>query len=207
MKILLIGASGMIGSRVQAEAVSRGHFVLGVARHPEKIATGDHVWAARGDATDGDALAALAAGADVIVGSVSPRNGGDPMVEATSYAKAVIAAAKASGKRLFIVGGAGSLTLPDGTPLASVLPPDMLEPRAMIEARKLIEAAGIDWTYFCPALMIEPGERTTHYRLGTTELINDAEGNSKISAEDYAHALVDELETPRHRNSLMSIGY
>ena len=178
MRILLVGASGMIGSRVLAEAASRGHQVTAVARRPERIATGPNVRAISLDATDSKALAAQARDADVIVTATSPR------------------------------GGAGSLNLPDGRPLAETLPdayrPEALAMRGVLNSLK---ASDIDWTFFSPAAMISPGTKTGVYRLGTTTLLSNDKGESRISAEDYADALVNELEQPAHRRGQMTIAY
>jgi uncharacterized protein len=208
MNILLVGASGMIGSRVLAEATSRGHCVIGATRHPQKIAAGPNVRAVKLDATDSAALAQLAKDADVIVTATSPRGGGDPGQEAKAVGDAAIAAAKATGKRLFVVGGAGSLNLPNGKPLAETLPAAYQgEALAMRGVLNSLKASDIDWTFFSPAASISPGKKTGQYRLGTTTLLSDEKGDSRISAEDYAAALVNELEKPTHRRSQMTIAY
>jgi len=208
VNILLVGASGMIGSRVLAEAVSRGHQVTAAARRPERIAAGPKVIPVKLDATDTQALAALARNADVIVTATSPRGGGDPAQEARTVGDAAIAAARASGRRLFVVGGAGSLNLPDGRPLAETLPdayrPEALAMRGVLNALK---ASDVDWTFFSPAAMIAPGAKAGGYRLGTSTLLSNAAGESRISAEDYADALVNEIEQPAHRRSQMTIAY
>ena len=208
MKILLVGASGMIGSRVLAEATARGHQVTAVTRHPEKIAAGPNVRAVGLNATDAGALAAEARATDVIVTATSPRGGGDPAAEARAVGDAAIAAARQAGRRLFVVGGAGSLNLPDGRPLAETLPdayrPEALAMRGVLNSLK---ASDIDWTFFSPAAMISPGTKTGTYRLGTTTLLSNDKGESRISAEDYADALVNELEQPAHRRSQMTIAY
>jgi putative NADH-flavin reductase len=198
----------MIGSRVLAEAVSRGHQVIAAARRPETIATGPKIRAVQLDATNAEALAALARDADVMVTATSPRGGGDPIQEASAVGDAAIAAARASGRRLVVIGGAGSLNLPDGRPLAETLPdayrPEALAMRGVLNALK---ASDIDWTFFSPAAMIAPGVKTGGYRLGTTTLLSNAAGESRVSAEDFADALVSELEQPAHRRSQMTIAY
>lgn len=208
MNILLVGASGMIGSRVLAEATSRGHHVTAAARHPEKIVAGPNVRAVKLDATDKAALTALAKDADVIVTATSPRGGGDPIQEAKAVGDAAIAAAKATGKRLFVVGGAGSLKTADGKSVADTLPAayrgEALAMRGVLESLK---TSGADWTFFSPAMSIAPGQKTGKFRLGTDTVIADDNGNSKISAEDFAVALVNELETPKYHRSQMTIGY
>jgi hypothetical protein len=208
MRILLIGASGMIGARILAEAVARGHHVTAATRNPGKIPAGAGVSAVALDATDIYAIAALAAGADAIVSATSPRSGADAITEAAAVGKAEIEAARRTGKRLFVVGGAGSLTFPDGTPIAETVPePYRPESLGMRGVRDLLRASDIDWTFFSPAHKIAPGERTGRYRLGGTTILLDENGESRISAEDYAHAVLEELETPRHRRAQFTIGY
>lgn len=209
LNILLVGASGMIGSRVLKEATARGHCVIGASRNPEKIPKAPNLRTVKLDATDAAALTAQAKKADVIVMSTSPRSGGDPIAEAKALGDAGIAAAKASGKRLVVVGGAASLNLPDGKPVMDTLPKQFQtgEPKGMRNVLDSLKTSGIDWTFFSPAVSIKPGERTGKYRLGTTTLLSDAAGESKISAEDFAHALVNELEKPEHRRSQMTIAY
>src|SRR5262245_21905813 len=99
----------MIGSRVLAEAAARGHQVTAAARRPERIAAGANVRAIGLDATDSKSLATQAREADVIITATSPRGGGDPIQEARAVGDSAIAAARQAGRRLFVVGGAGSL--------------------------------------------------------------------------------------------------
>lgn len=206
MKIFLIGASGMVGSRILAEAAARGHQVVAAARKPEEIAEGKGVTRVKVDVTDPALMAQHAGAADVIVAAVSPRNGGDPVAEAKANVTAVMAAA--TGKRLVMVGGAGSLNLPDGSAVLDHVP-DLYKAEAtgMRGAFGMLKASALDWTYFAPAGQIAPGERTGKFRLGKDVLISAADGTSTISAEDYAVAMLDELERPAHRRSIMTIGY
>jgi uncharacterized protein len=208
LTVLLVGASGMIGSRILSEATSRGHCVIAGARNPDKIKTGPNVKAVKLDATDRNALAAAAKKADVIVTATSPRGGGDPIQEAKAVGDAEIAAAKATGKRLVVVGGAGSLNTPEGKPFVDTLPPQYQgEARGMRGVLDSLKASDIDWTFFSPPMSISPGKRTGNYQLGTTTLLYDAQKKSAISAEDFAHALVNELEKPAHRRAQMTIAY
>ena len=208
MKIFLLGASGMIGSRVLAEALSRGHEVIAAARNPERIAAGKGVTVLKADLTDAVALAELAAAADVIVSAISPRNGGDPVEEARVFGHAAMAAAKAADIRLMMVGGAGSLNLSDGSPVLPHVPePFTGEAKGMQLVYDALKASDLDWTFFAPAKLIAPGERTGKFRLGKDMVISADDGTSSISAEDYALALVDELESPANRQSVMTIGY
>ena len=206
--ILLVGASGMIGSRILNEAVSRGHYVIAASRHPEKIATGPNIHPVKLDATDEKAFVAEARHADVIVLATSPRGGGDPLAEAKAVSDAAIATARATHKRLVVVGGAGSLNYPDGRHVVDTLPTAYrAEALAMRNFLDTLKASDINWTFFSPAFSIAPGEHTGKYRLGTTTLLTDAKGESRISAEDYADALVTELETPAHLRSQMTVAY
>ena len=206
--ILLVGASGMIGSRILNEAVSRGHYVIAASRHPEKIATGPNIHPVQLDATDEKAFVAEARHADVIVLATSPRGGGDPLAEAKAVSDAAIATARATHKRLVVVGGAGSLNYPDGRHVVDTLPTAYrAEALAMRNFLDTLKASDINWTFFSPAFSIAPGTRTGKYRLGTTTLLTDAKGESRISAEDYADALVTELETPAYMCSQMTVAY
>jgi putative NADH-flavin reductase len=209
LNILLVGASGMIGSRILNEAAARGHHVTAAARHPEKIAKGANITPVKLDATDSAALTALAKNADVIVMATSPRSTGKPLEEAKALGDAGIAAAKATNKRLFIVGGAASLNTPDGKPVMDTLPPAYRtgEPLGMRNVLDTLRKSDITWTFFSPAIQIRPGTKTGKYRLGTSTVIADAKGDSRISAEDFADATVNELESPKYLKSQMTIGY
>lgn len=207
MNILLIGASGMIGSRVLAEAARRSHKITATARDAARVPMADGVTARALELTDAAALAELAAKADVIIAATAPRSSGDPVIEAATNHAAMAAAARSSGKRLVVVGGAGSLNLPDGSAVLPHVPEAyQAEARAMKAVYLWLKASELDWTFFAPALMIAPGDRKP-YRLGRDAAVFAADGSSQISAEDYAAALMDEVETPAHRRSIMTIGY
>ena len=157
---------------------------------------------------DAKAFAAEARHADVIVLATSPRGGGDPLAEAKAVADAAIATARATHKRLVVVGGAGSLNYSDGRRVVDALPESYrAEALAMRNFLDTLKASDINWTFFSPAFSIAPGTHTGKYRLGTTTLLTDAKGESHISAEDYADALVTELETPAHPRSQMTVAY
>jgi putative NADH-flavin reductase len=208
MNILLVGASGMIGSRILAEAERRGHAVLAAARKPEKIRTNGKTRTAKLDASNGKAVAELAKEADVIVLAASPRSTGDARKEANTLGDAAIEAAKSANKRLFVVGGAGSLTTPDGKPIAETLP-DIYRNEAlgMRDVRDKLKASNLNWTFFSPPALIQPGEHTGKYRLGTTTILLDEKGESRISAEDYADAALNEIEKPKHERSQFTAAY
>ena len=203
MKIALIGASGNAGSRILTELVSRGHSVKAIARHPEKIAKLKGVTAVEGDVYDKAQIVALIKGYDVLISSLH-FSASDPDI--------MIAAAQEAGvKRYVVVGGAGSLLTPDGKKLIeSPHFPDIYKVEAAaggVFLDKLRAQSAISWTYFSPPAVFIPGTRTGIFRLGLDSLISDASGTSTVSMEDYAIALVDELEKPAHVNKRFTIGY
>jgi len=203
MTIALIGATGFIGSRLLAELVSRGHAVTAIVRNPEKVPALTGVKPVKGDIFDKDGLAALLAGHDVVISSVH---------YLASDADALLGAVKQSGaKRYLVVGGAGSLEVAPGVKLVDTpeFPAIYLD-----EARKggayldlLKQEKTLDWSFLSPSAIIAPGERTGTFRLGLDQLLVDAKGESRISAEDYAIALVDELEKPAHSRRRFTVGY
>lgn len=203
MKIALIGATGFIGSRLLAELTSRSHQVTAIVRNPEKVPQGAGVTAKKGDVYDKDGLAALLAGHDAVISAVH-FTASDPAT--------LLAAVKQSGvKRYLVVGGAGSLEVAPGVKLFDTkeFPAIYLD-----EAKKggayldlLKGENGLDWTFLSPSALIEPGERTGKFRLGKDQLLVDDKGQSRISAEDYAIALVDELEKPAYSRQRFTVGY
>ncbi|MFC5182064.1 NAD(P)-dependent oxidoreductase [Actinomadura harenae] len=207
MKILLIGSTGMVGSRVAAEARARGHEVTGVTRSGKD-------GTAKADANDAAAVARLAQGQDAIVLAIAPpRDGSDPVAPLLADGRGVLAAAREAGvRRVVIVGGAGSLEVAPGQRLVdSPGFPDLYKNEALAHGALLdavrAEGSGLDWTYISPAAEIGPGDRTGTFRLGGDRLLTDADGNSRISAEDYAVALVNELEDPKAVGRRITVAY
>lgn len=202
-KVALIGASGFIGSRLLGELSARGHAVTAIVRHPEKVASLPGVTAVKGDVFDKDGLATLLAGHDAAISAVH-FTASDPEL--------LLAAVKQSGvKRYLVVGGAGSLEVAPGVKLFDTpeFPAIYLD-----EARKggafldlLKREPALDWTFLSPSAVIQPGERTGRFRLGGDRLLVDPQGGTTISAEDYAVALVDELEKPAHGRRRFTVGY
>ncbi len=202
MKVALVGASGNVGSRILAELSSRGHAVTAIARSPEKIAKLPNVKAVAGDAEHADALGEILRGHDAVVTSIH---------FSASDVKKLIAAVKKSGvKRYLMVGGAGSLEVAPGVKLIDAPQfPAEYKPEAAaggVSLDRLRSETGLDWTFLSPSAMFVPGERTGKFRLGTDQLIANESGSS-ISFEDYAIALVDELETPKHIKARFTVGY
>ncbi|HVJ32051.1 MAG TPA: NAD(P)-dependent oxidoreductase [Terriglobia bacterium] len=203
MKIALIGATGFIGSRILDEALNRGHQVTAIVRNPEKVPQRAGVTAQRGDVFDQAGLARLIAGHDAVISAVHFLQ---------SDAARLIGAVKQAGvKRYLVVGGAGSLKIaPDKDLIDSPHFPAEYKEEAG-KGRDFLNLlrgeSTLDWTFLSPAALIQPGARTGKFRLGKDELVVDAAGESKISAEDYAVALLDEIEKPQHIRQRFTLAY
>lgn len=201
-RIALIGASGAAGSRILKELSDRGHRVTAIARNPERIARLPGVSAVQGDAQDKEALSKLLTGHDAVVSAAK---------FASTDAKTLIEAVRASGvKRYLVVGGAGSLEVASGQRLID-LPsfPDAYRPeasRGAVFLDLLKQEKELDWSFLSPSAEFVPGERSGVFRLGKDSLLSNAEG-SRISFEDYAIALVDEIERPAHSRQRFTVGY
>lgn len=202
-RVALIGASGKIGSRIAAELLQRGHKVTGIARNPEKITTSG-IDVAKGDFTQPDQMAQALSGHDAIISAAS---------FIPDQAENLIAAVRQSGvKRFLMVGGAASLQAEKGGRkiIDTIELPEAWKAPVMEGIRTLgllREVKDFDWTFFSPAVQIGPGERTGKFRLDTEVAVKDAAGVSKISYDDYAIAMVDELEQGKHLKSRFTIGY
>jgi putative NADH-flavin reductase len=208
MKILIIGATGMIGSRIADEALSRGHHVIAASRSGNGDARENLEHIAL-DINDVGALSGAAARADVVVSAVSPRNSGDAVDEATRFTSSLIDSHRETGKRILMVGGGSSLNMPDGRSGLDLTPEAILpEATGMRKAYAMLVTADIDFVVLAPGGHIEPGERTGKFRMsGRTMLTDEEGGKSRISAEDYAIAMMDEVETPSHFRTIFNVGY
>ncbi|MFF4815871.1 NAD(P)-dependent oxidoreductase [Kitasatospora sp. NPDC001309] len=212
MRITVFGATGNVGRRVVTEALARGHEVTAVVRDPAKPhGLPTTVTLAVGDAGEPADVARIVAGQDLAVTATRPAPGREHELAATT--RGLLAGLAGTGVRLLAVGGAGSLTVPgtDGTILVeSPGFPAEIRPIALAcgEQLELYRADGeVDWTYLSPAALLEPGVRTGRFRLGRDELLVDADGNSAISMEDLAVALLDEAEQPVHRRARFTAAY
>lgn len=203
MKIALIGATGNAGSRILAELARRGHAISAIVRHPERVPAQANVTPRQGDVFDGPSLAALLAGHDAVVSSVH---------FLASDADTLIDAVRRSGvRRYLVVGGAGSLEVAPGVRLLDTPAfPEIYKAEATAGAvflDRLRAADDLEWTFLSPAALFVPGERTGTFRLDGDRLLVDAQGDSRISFEDYAIALADEIETPAHVRRRFTVGY
>ncbi|WP_043675715.1 NAD(P)-dependent oxidoreductase [Streptomyces xylophagus] len=211
MKLVLFGATGMVGSRIATEASARGHQVLAVSRSGQSPVPG--VTAAAADATDQEKVAGLARGADAVASAcVPPRDGSDPRGPFLALNEGLVAGVRAAGVgRLMVVGGAGGLEVAPGQVLSeqpgfpeAYLPEARAHRDVLAYYRTLDD---LDWTYVSPAAEIAPGKRTGRFRVGGDRFLTDDQGRSFVSAEDYAVAFVDELEQDAHPRGRMSVAY
>jgi putative NADH-flavin reductase len=202
MKVAVIGASGRGGSRIVAELARRGHAVTAIARNPEKIEAKANVTAKKGDLYD-PGLSSLLAGHDAVVSAVHFLQS-DP----DTLINAVRAAAV---KRYLVMGGAGSLEVAPGVKLVDTPEfPAIYKDEALkggVFLDRLRQEKDLDWTFLSPPALIDFGERTGKFRLGKDQLLVDGKGDSKISFEDFAVAVVDELEKPKHSRQRFTVGY
>jgi putative NADH-flavin reductase len=203
MKIAVIGASGNAGARITAELARRGHAVTAIARNPDKIAKLPNVTATKGDVMDQAGLTRLLAGHDAAVSSVH--------FLASDPAKLIAAARDSKVGRYLVVGGAGSLEVAPGVRLVTT---PGFPSQYKAEAEKggafldlLREQRELNWTFLSPSALFTAGERTARFRLGTDQLLTAADGKSRISFEDFAVALADEIERPAHINKRFTVGY
>lgn len=211
LKIALFGATGTIGSRIAAEAARRGHQVTALARNPARVPTDvANLKAAQADLLDAASVASAVRGHDVVASAYAPPQ--DDLGAITKATQALVEGVRAAGlKRLVVVGGAGSLEVAPGKQLVdSDGFPDAYKAIALAHREAFDyyrSVADLDWTFFAPAALIAPGERTGKFRTGANTLLADAEGNSRISAEDFAIALVDELEQGRFIREIATVAY
>lgn len=203
MHITILGASGRAGSEITRELARRGHDVTGVARHPERIPAGERIVAVAGDVSRPDTLAAALAGAGAVISAVMFTDS-DPDL--------LIGAVKASGApRYLVVGGAGSLDVAPGVRLIDTPEfPEIYKAEATAGGRfldRLRAEPELNWTFLSPSIVFDGSERRGAFRLGGDRVLFDAAGNSAISFPDYAIAMADEVEAPRHPRARFTVGY
>lgn len=203
MKIALIGATGNIGAKILNEALGRGHKLTGIVRNPDKLKGRNGLTVKQGDLADEKNLAGLLKGHAAVI--VSVRHDQNDV-------RHVYAACRTAGvKRVLVVGGAASLEVSPGLMLIDTPGfPEQIKVQAVpaVEALKHIRMEqDLDWSFVSPSIMIAPGERTGKFRIGGDELLKDPKGESKISQEDFAIAIIDEVEKPKHIRKRFTVGY
>ena len=209
MRIALCGATGRAGSRILEELLRRQHNVLAIVRKAGSLPPRERVAEIEDDLTDSSRTATSITGADALVSAYAPPP--DNLEELGRVTQRLVEATVRSGiNRLLMVGGAGGLEIAPGLTLSDSgqLPPEWLPiARAHAHALDILRESNVRWTSLSPAAYFDPGPRTGHFRLGTDTLLTDSKGDSRISMEDYAIALVDELEHPQHERQRFTAAY
>ena len=212
-KIMLIGSNGMIGQRILHEALNRGHHVTCLVR--DTSGTGEHraqLDYHTGDIFKPESIATAAVDHDVMVSAYGPGKGDASLVVKAAHSL-IEALTRVEPIRLIVVSGAGSLEIKPGLQLVDTpdFPADWkaiaLAHREALEVYRKAGMAEFDWTAASPAALIEPGTRTGKYRTGTDQLLVDDKGKSYISAEDFAVAVVDEIEKPQFQGKRFTVAY
>jgi putative NADH-flavin reductase len=233
MQIGVIGAAGTIGSRVVSEALSRGHYVTAFSRDASQVQDSrQNITWKNLDITDAEGIAAVLPGMDVLISAFGPGNTAkdpadavaravaDPKVYLRGASALLTALSSHPRTRLIVIGGAASLEVRPGLVFtdSSELVDQALDQfglpreyaavmRAHGDAQNIFRASNRLWTYFSPAIEIAPGDRTGRFRIGGDQPVFDADGRSRISAEDAAVALIDEAELPRFVQRRFTVGY
>jgi putative NADH-flavin reductase len=203
MKIAIIGATGNVGSRLVDEALSRGHQVTAVARNAARLPPDKNLAVSNADANNPDELASALKGHDVVISATPFRE-----VKPDSLINAV---RRSAVKRYLVVGGAGSLEVSPGLALVdspgfpALYREESLAGKAFLEALRKVN--DLDWTMLSPSAVFTAGKRTGVFRLGRDSLLTAADGNSSISFEDFAIALLNEVERPQHSRMRFTVGY
>lgn len=214
VNIAVFGATGTIGSRIITEALGRGHTVTAVVRDAATLTNPDpRLQIFTGDVLEPDDVALAAQGQDVVVSAVGGGDGPGHLATIAPAARALVTGLRTLQQppRLVTVGGAGSLHTPDGSQVWDTpgLPEQLLQiMHAHGDALDYLRTVSdVEWVNVSPAATIAPGERTGAYRTSLDQLLIDEAGNSVISAEDYAVAIIDEIDTPSHTGQRFAVGY
>ncbi len=209
MRVVLYGATGRAGSRILRELLSRGHHVRAVTREPVPLELPREAEVSVDDLSDVSRTTGMIRGFDAVISAYAPPpDDPDRLVAVTQLL--VDAVGRGGVARFLMVGGAGSLEVAPGVTLIASghLPPEWMPiAQAHLKALEVLKSSAVNWTSLCPAAYFDPGERTGRFRVGKDNLIANDKGESRISMEDYAIAMVDEIEQPRHQRSRFSVGY
>ena len=213
--VTLIGASGFVGTAILNELLNRGYKVTAIVRNPEKVGVkNNNLNVVKANVTDTEAVIEACKGKDAVISAYNPGWTNPNIYEETLHNyPLILESVKHSGvNRLLCVGGAGTLFCAPGLRVvdSGAIPEAIMggvKSLGEFYLNTLMNEHDIDWVFFSPAGTLEPGERTGKFRLGKDDLIVDADGNSHISVEDYAMAMVDELEKPAHHFEGFTIGY
>ncbi len=198
--IVIVGATGNIGSRILDEALMRGHQVTGTTRSAGKLVARDGLGVVTVQPSDAAALAGVLRGHDAAIFSLR--------WEVDNIDVAIEAIRKSGLQRALFVVGAGSLLRADGRlHFGHMSPPSPSSKPAMLALDKLRKVDDFDWTAISPPASIKPGERTARFRTDTDTMVVDDADNGRISREDFAVAIIDEIENAKHIRQRFTVGY
>lgn len=204
-KVAVIGANGRAGSAIVHDLAARGKYeVYAVARDPSKITYNlPNVKVVQGEPAKPEALIPEIKGIDVLVSAI--------YFDITA-AELLKVAKEAGAKRIVIVGGAGCLLVAEGGPRLIDTPQFPDEFRWIAEPcvkffDDLSAVTDYDWTFFCPPLEIFVGPKVGKFRLGGDVLLMGENGRSMISYDDYATALVDEIDNGKYIKKQGTVAY
>jgi putative NADH-flavin reductase len=210
MKLTLFGPTGMIGSRILTEALSRGHTLTAITREPSRLGVShENLEVRAANVLDPDSVAEVIKGQDAVLSAIGS-SGSSVEVIAQAARSLVEGLPKGGVHRLVVVGGAGVLEVEPGVQFVDS--PNFYEPYRPLalvhrEAYNLYKASSLDWTFVCPAAEIAPGERTSQFQVDADRLLMNNQGESRISAEDFAIAFMNEVEQPQFIRQRMSVAY
>jgi putative NADH-flavin reductase len=214
LKIAVIGGNGMIGQRIVREALDRGHHVTVIVRDPDRVeAKHERLQLRQGDVLESKQISGLITGQNVIVCAVGSARAKAPdpslYLRAAESLVSTLRSIAEKAPRLIVVGGVGSLKNASGQLLLERIPPERksehLGQKAALDYYRTVH--DVSWTYVSPPGTIKPGERTGVFRLGDDTLLVNDKGESSITMEDYAIAIIDEAENPRHIGRRFTVGY
>jgi putative NADH-flavin reductase len=212
MKIAIIGATGYVGSQLLNEALERGHQVSALVQNISKLPAHAALTAVKTDVNDEAALTAQLAGHDLVISAFSGHAAGDVYQYFVDGFQHILNSVKASAvPRFLVVGGAGSLEVAPGVQVVDTPSFPAEWKGSALGARTALELlrkeSALDWTLLSPSAHLEPGARTGQFRLGGDQLLLDAQGESRISVEDYAVAMLNEAENAQHSRQRFTVGY
>ncbi len=225
--IVVFGASGNIGGLVVAEALERGHAVIGISRSPDRLTVEHPNFTARqGDVTDVESFTEVTSGADSVVISVQGNPEGDFDPANSTHARAASTAIAAFGAMedapyVIQVGGATTMldTVEEMIAAAPMPVAEGTQPYSFLIGHRVALdtylASDIDWTVITPPFGIlgysfggiTDTTRRGEYRTSTTGFVTDADGNSSIYVADLAAAMVDEAENRAFVRQRFTVGY
>jgi uncharacterized protein len=212
MKIAVIGASGWLGGSVLREAAARGHELTAIARDTSRLPQEDGIRRVAADATDPQSIGDAVAGHDAVVAAVTDRSTADRSTIPKAAAALIEALPAAGVRRLIWAGGGGSLRDASGARFVDSPDfPDTYKAEALAQADALARfrtsGNALEWSYISPPPHhLEPGDKQGGYRVAAGDTPVGGE-DDRITAGDFASAIVDELEHPQFTGQRFTAAY